>query len=135
MGGCPPTPPPPMPIFRPPPPPPMPIAPPPAPIVPPPAPIVATTSCPYDCNAGFSNWQRGWPAGKKAYCCRVFRKGCPPIPPPAPPSPIVTTSLPYDCNAGYHDCYHCLVKQWSVGKLAWCCQHMQRGCPTTAPPR
>merc|ERR1712026_613715 len=95
--------PPPMPVFRPPPPPP-------APIVPPPAPI-GTTSCPYDCNAGFSNWQRGWPAGKKAYCCRTFQKGCPPAPPPAP---IGTTSLPYDCNAGYHDCYHCLLKQWSV---------------------
>merc|ERR1711963_1096949 len=82
--GCPPTPPP-MPIFRPPPPPPPApiIVPPPAPIVPPPAPI-GTTSCPYDCNAGFSNWQKGWPAGKKAYCCRTAQKGCPPAPPPAP---------------------------------------------------
>jgi hypothetical protein len=55
-----------------------------------------------------------------------------PVPLPAPaPAPIVTTSLPYDCNAGYHGCYHCLIKQWSVSKLAWCCQHMGRGCPTT----
>merc|ERR1712056_163971 len=48
--GCPPTPPP-APIFRPPPPP---------PVVQP-----ITTSCPYDCNAGFSNWAKGWPIGKK----------------------------------------------------------------------
>merc|ERR1712154_130976 len=123
--GCPSTPPPPAPVSRPP-PPPAPIAPP-----PPPAPVF-TTSCPYDCNAGFSNWDRGWPAGKKAYCCRTARKGCPAV--PVGP-PVVTTSLPYDCNAGYHNCYHCLLKQWSVGKLAWCCQHMQRGCPTTAAPR
>merc|ERR1712154_678264 len=103
----------------------------PAPIAPP---IVqpVTTSCPYDCNAGYSNWERGWPAGKKAYCCQTAHRGCPPAPPAAP---LVTTSLPYDCNAGYHACYHCLLKQWSVGKLAWCCQHMGRGCPTTAAPR
>jgi len=132
--GCPPTPPP-APIFRPPPPPPVvqPIQPPPAPIAPPVVQPV-TTSCPYDCNAGFSNWAKGWPIGKKQYCCRTANKGCE-GPPPAPPGPVGTTSLPYDCNAGYHDCYHCLLKQWSVGKLAWCCQHMQRGCPTTLAPR
>merc|ERR1711963_1058396 len=104
------------------------------PIAPPPPPVpIGTTSCPYDCNAGFSNCARGWPAGKKAYCCRTANKGC--EAPPPPPAPVVTTSLPYDCNAGYHNCYHCLIKQWSVGKLAWCCQHLQRGCPTTAAPR
>merc|ERR1712217_804211 len=106
---------------------------PPAPIVPPVIQPV-TTSCPYDCNAGFSNWAKGWPIGKKQYCCRTANKGCE-GPPLAPPGPVGTTSLPYDCNAGYHDCYHCLLKQWSVGKLAWCCQHMQRGCPTTLAPR
>jgi hypothetical protein len=93
-----------------------------------------TTPCPYDCAAGFSNWQRGWSEGKKAFCCRTQGKGCPPTAPPTPPPPPApTTSLPYDCNAGYHGCYHCLIKQWSVSKLAWCCQHMGRGCPTAAP--
>jgi hypothetical protein len=46
-----------------------------------------------------------------------------------PPAPVVTTTLPFDCNAGWHHCYHCLIKQWSVGKLAWCCAHENRGCP------
>merc|ERR1712187_238233 len=90
-----------------------------------------TTPCPYDCAAGFSNWQKGWSEGKKAFCCSTQGKGCPPTAPPTPPPPPApTTSLPYDCNAGYHGCYHCLIKQWSVSKLAWCCQHMGRGCPT-----
>merc|ERR1712050_589494 len=102
------------------------------PTVPPPPPT--TTPCPYDCAAGFSNWQRGWSEGKKAFCCRTQGKGCPPTAPPTPPPPPApTTSLPYDCNAGYHGCYHCLIKQWSVSKLAWCCQHTGRGCPTAAP--
>merc|ERR1712039_305184 len=57
----------------------------------------------------------------KAFCCRTQGKGCPPTAPPTTPGPA--TSLPYDCNAGYHGCYHCLLKQWSVSKLAWCCQH------------
>merc|ERR1712186_312620 len=90
-----------------------------------------TTPCRYDCNEGFSNWQRGSSEGKKAFCCSTQGKACPPTAPPTPPP--ATTSLPYDCNAGYHGCYHCLIKQWSVSKLAWCCQHMGRGCPTAAP--
>lgn len=91
-----------------------------------------TTPCPYDCNAGFSNWERGWSGPKKIFCCAHFSKGCP-VTPPAPLPPAPTTSLPFDCNAGYHGCYHCLIKNWSIGKLAWCCQHMGRGCPTTPP--
>merc|ERR1712151_499363 len=75
---------------------------------PPPPPMPATTSCPYDCNAGYSNWEKGWPAGKKDYCCKTAHRGCSPA---ARPAPVVTTSLPYDCNAGYHNCYQCLLKQ------------------------
>merc|ERR1719242_2981382 len=139
--GCPttPAPPPPPPIMRPPPAPPPIVRPPPPPAVrpppppavaPPPAAPVGTTSCPYDCNAGYSNWEKGWPPGKKTYCCQTAHKGCPPA-----AAAAVTTSLPYDCDAGYHDCYQCLLKHWSVGKLAWCCSHTGRGCPTTAAPR
>lgn len=88
-------------------------------------PTPTTTPCKYDCNAGFSNWERGWSLGKKQFCCKTMGRGCPPSAP--------TTSLPFDCNSGYHGCYHCLIKNWSVGKLAWCCQHTNRGCPTTVP--
>merc|ERR1712232_1306638 len=91
--GCPTTPaPPPMPpVVR----PPVPAVPLP-PVAPPvpPAPV-GTTSCPYDCNAGFSNWEKGWPAGKKTYCCQTVHKGCP----PTPATVAATTSLPYDWNA------------------------------------
>merc|ERR1719401_1009422 len=51
-----------------------------------------TTPCRYDCNEGFSNWQRGWSEGKKAFCCATQGKACPPTAPPTPPPP--TTSLP-----------------------------------------
>merc|ERR1719436_1920183 len=53
-------------------PPPVPVTPP--PYVPPPVPVSqqimpVTTSCPFDCNAGFSNWQKGWSPAKKEFCC------------------------------------------------------------------
>merc|ERR1711862_642862 len=92
---------------------------------------ITTTSEPYCCKS------KGlWSLDKKAWCCKHYGAGCPTTAPPAPTPPTPpppTTSLPYDCNAGYHGCYHCLIKQWSVSKLAWCCQHMGRGCPTTPP--
>jgi len=31
---------------------------------------------PYDCNAGFNNWQAGWSAAKKDYCCTHAARGC-----------------------------------------------------------
>ncbi|CAK0819455.1 unnamed protein product [Prorocentrum cordatum] len=33
-------------------------------------------SDPYDCAAGFSNWQAGWSDGKKSWCCEHAQKGC-----------------------------------------------------------
>merc|ERR1719384_1838033 len=30
-----------------------------------------TSSEPYDCDAGFANWQAGWSVPKKEWCCRV----------------------------------------------------------------
>merc|ERR1712232_1416503 len=35
-----------------------------------------TTSLPYDCQAGVSNWQMGWSDPKKAWCCAHGGKGC-----------------------------------------------------------
>ena len=43
-------------------------------------------SPPFDCNAGFSNWQAGWWLPKKDWCCRHFEKGC---------------AAAGDCNAGF----------------------------------
>merc|ERR1712039_945241 len=43
-----------------------------------PPPVIQTTSStPYDCSAGFSNWQRGWSDGKKRWCCTHAARGCP----------------------------------------------------------
>jgi hypothetical protein len=41
-----------------------------------------------------------------------------------------TLAEAYDCNEDYSDCYDCMVKSWSTDKLAWCCKHEGRGCPT-----
>mmetsp|Transcript_124881 Transcript_124881/g.278812 ORF Transcript_124881/g.278812 Transcript_124881/m.278812 type:complete len:846 (+) Transcript_124881:122-2659(+) len=85
------------------------------------APAPTTSYCAYDCFAGYSNWQKGWSASKKVYCCAHEGRGC-----PAP----VTTSLPYDCNAGAANWRN----GWSERKKAWCCSHASRGCPTTTTP-
>lgn len=40
-------------------------------------PAVATTSPPFDCQAGFANWQQGWAPQKKGWCCQHAGRGCP----------------------------------------------------------
>jgi len=84
-----------------------------------PAPVV---SVPYDCDAGFANWQSGWSDGKKAWCCDHAGRGCVTAAP-------ATTSAPYDCDAGFAN----WQSGWSDGKKAWCCDHAGRGCVTAAP--
>merc|ERR1712187_228444 len=74
--------------------------------------IGCTTSPPYDCNAGYFNWNAGWSVGKKQWCCLHAQKGCP---------ATATTSLPYDCNEGYLN----WKAGWAVGKKNWCCLHEQ----------
>merc|ERR1711972_1117692 len=80
-----------------------------------------TTKLPYDCNAGFANWQAGWSEPKKVFCCHHIGKGCAP-PPPAP--------APYDCNAGFAN----WQAGWSEPKKSWCCQHQGKGCAATPCP-
>eukprot|EP00418_Pyrodinium_bahamense_P028895 CAMPEP_0179145710 /NCGR_PEP_ID=MMETSP0796-20121207/70320_1 /TAXON_ID=73915 /ORGANISM="Pyrodinium bahamense, Strain pbaha01" /LENGTH=512 /DNA_ID=CAMNT_0020846129 /DNA_START=27 /DNA_END=1565 /DNA_ORIENTATION=+ len=81
---------------------------------------VSTTSIPYDCLAGYANWETSWGAGKKRWCCHHRSRGCP-----------TSTAAPYDCIAGYANWEH----GWSSGKKAWCCKHGGRGCAgaTTTP--
>jgi hypothetical protein len=132
--------PPPPPTLPPTPPPPAPPVPPPPvpPVVPPVTTPAPTTHCPIDCTAGYNDlgpmqWVKGWSAAKKIYCCKTAQRGCPSqLPPPSgiPPSgePPKPDTFHYDCNAGYHNCYHCLVLQWSPAKLKFCCDTQQRGC-------
>jgi hypothetical protein len=77
---------------------------------PPPAP----PSEPYDCNAGYSNWEAGWSPDKKEWCCSNKQMGCP-----------ETSSKPYDCDAGYSN----WEAGWSHEKKEWCCANEQKGCP------
>merc|ERR1719387_1538911 len=147
--GCPtpPPPPPPPPTLPPPPPPPPTTLPPPPPTLPPPPPPPpptlpppppTTTHCPFDCNAGYNDlgplqWVKGWSGAKKVYCCQTVQKGCPSeLPPPSglPPSGAAPEpdNFQFDCNAGYHECYHCLVLQWSPAKLQYCCKTENKGC-------
>mmetsp|Transcript_101706 Transcript_101706/g.265251 ORF Transcript_101706/g.265251 Transcript_101706/m.265251 type:complete len:947 (+) Transcript_101706:44-2884(+) len=64
-------------------------------------------SDPYDCAAGFSNWQAGWSDGKKSWCCEHAQKGCEqpaekqqkPPPPPAGCSRLCWRSSGRPCAA------------------------------------
>jgi len=39
-------------------------------------PSVEVTSVPFDCEAGYSNWQHGWSPMKQNYCCSTVSRGC-----------------------------------------------------------
>merc|ERR1712110_633705 len=114
----------------------------PVPAPPAPAPVITTSSCPYDCNAGYDEWPmqwvKGWGGAKKVYCCRTAGRGCASeLPPPSgiPPSglPPAADTGPYDCVAGYHPVYTCLEKHWSANKLNWCCNKKGKGCKSNTP--
>jgi len=82
------------------------------------------TSLPYDCMAGFQNWQKGWSISKKAWCCTHQQKGCAPKTTTPPP----TTALPYDCDAGIQNA----AAGWSDAKNSYCCAKFQKGCAAPA---
>ncbi|CAK0837205.1 unnamed protein product [Prorocentrum cordatum] len=68
-------------------------------------------SKPFDCHAGFSNWEAGWSADKKSWCCDHEHKGC------------SGTSEPYDCEAGFNN----WQAGWSGDKKRWCCSKEREG--------
>jgi hypothetical protein len=126
------------------------------PVTPPPTPPPTPGGSvdPFNCATGVESL---WGADKKAWCCRVHHKGCPPTPPPAttlpptlpptmpptlpptapptapPPPPIVIPTPPprpadpYNCADGFAN----WMAGWSVGKKAWCCHVHGKGCPQT----
>jgi len=77
--------------------------------------VQASTSLPFDCQAGFWNWQKGWSGSKKSWCCSNANRGCAPV----------TTSEPYDCDAAFNN----WKAAWSVSKKTYCCSHHGKGCP------
>jgi hypothetical protein len=76
--------------------------------------VQLTTSEPFDCEAGYWNWEKGWSDSKKHWCCDIKSRGC----------PKVTTSLPFDCQAGLSN----WQDGWSLSKKTWCCAHVNKGC-------
>merc|ERR1719346_687888 len=101
-----------------------------------------TTTQPYDCNAGYANWEAGWSTGKKSWCCEKFGKACDPYDcsytnvdtwqpskkayccPKTGKGCPTTTSVPYDCNAGYAN----WEAGWPTGKKSWCCEKFGKAC-------
>eukprot|EP00931_Biecheleriopsis_adriatica_P043650 TRINITY_DN2494_c0_g1_i1.p1 TRINITY_DN2494_c0_g1~~TRINITY_DN2494_c0_g1_i1.p1 ORF type:complete len:569 (+),score=87.89 TRINITY_DN2494_c0_g1_i1:69-1775(+) len=75
---------------------------------------------PFDCEAGYWNWEKGWSTSKKHYCCDKEGRGC----------PKRRKDLPYDCTAGFYN----WRAGWSMAKKQWCCRHEDRGCPTIVHP-
>jgi hypothetical protein len=73
-----------------------------------------TTPAPFDCDAGLVNWEMGWSAEKKTWCCDNEAKGC---------------GL-FDCQAGFSN----WERGWSEEKKVWCCTEDGVGCTTTPPP-
>merc|ERR1719461_796511 len=81
-----------------------------------------------------------WAADKKAWCCRIHHRGCPPTAPPPmpivpPPMPIVPPPMPILPPARPADPYNCAdgfanwQAGWSVPKKQWCCRVHGKGCP------
>lgn len=95
------------------------------PFVPPmivPTTFPAVPADPFDCAAGFANWQSGWSVAKKQWCCEHHHRGCPGS---GGCVTSATTSPPFDCNAGFAN----WMNGWSIAKKAWCCANAGKACP------
>eukprot|EP00419_Tripos_fusus_P041548 CAMPEP_0172790582 /NCGR_PEP_ID=MMETSP1074-20121228/208037_1 /TAXON_ID=2916 /ORGANISM="Ceratium fusus, Strain PA161109" /LENGTH=452 /DNA_ID=CAMNT_0013627633 /DNA_START=54 /DNA_END=1412 /DNA_ORIENTATION=+ len=76
----------------------------------------ATSTKPFDCQAGYTHWERGWSTFKKTWCCENEKRGC--------ESKDKQTWQAYDCDAGLPNWKH----GWSESKKKWCCKREQKGC-------
>mmetsp|Transcript_62078 Transcript_62078/g.161272 ORF Transcript_62078/g.161272 Transcript_62078/m.161272 type:complete len:248 (-) Transcript_62078:30-773(-) len=98
-----------------------------------------TSSVSYDCAADLANWETGWSARKKEWCCKRESRGCGGAAAPSgavePPTVFEGTgeaaedsrSSRYDCDAELWDS----EANWSVTKRSWCCEHLAKGCPAS----
>jgi hypothetical protein len=69
--------------------------------------VPANATEPFDCDAGFANWEKGWSEPKKEWCCKEKSMGC-----------------PFDCDAGVDN----WENGWSEDKKEFCCEHTDVGC-------
>jgi len=89
--------------------------------------LVTTSSAPYDCVTGFSDFERAWSAGRKAWCCIHAHRACPVtsfVETSVAPR-LLSTVQPYDCNDVLP------LMQWCEQQRKWCCERQGVGCPTT----
>jgi len=99
------------------------------PPAPAPWPAPAAPSEPFDCEAGFSNWEGGWSDAKKDWCCKNKGKptcevaGAAPGPAAAPGGPDLPA--PFDCDTGHGGNSE---EDWSYWKREWCCENAGSGC-------
>jgi len=96
--------------------------------------VPPASSLPFDCDAGYWNWEKGWSEPKKHWCCDYRNRGCPhmtpaPAPPVIAPPPVFHSSKAYDCQAGLSNAQ----AGWSSGKKSWCCAVHKVGCPMSQP--
>lgn len=74
----------------------------------------SSTSVPYDCDAGLTDWKRGWSLLKKDWCCENRFVGC----------PTQKMASPYDCEPSPNN----WKDGWSTSKRNWCCKVQSQGC-------
>jgi len=79
-----------------------------------------TSTKPFDCESGYTHWERGWSKFKKTWCCENEKRGC--------ESKDKRTWQAYDCDAGLPNWKH----GWSENKKDWCCKREQKGCEHVA---
>merc|ERR1712045_1003921 len=115
---------------------------------PPPTPPPTPPRTPPAAPQGPVDPENSWHADKKAWCCRIHHRGCPPTAPP-PPRPIILPPVqpiappvqpiippvmpiaparpadPYNCADGWAN----WQAGWSVPKKEWCCRVHGKGCP------
>eukprot|EP00428_Durinskia_dybowskii_P011689 CAMPEP_0170223976 /NCGR_PEP_ID=MMETSP0116_2-20130129/11689_1 /TAXON_ID=400756 /ORGANISM="Durinskia baltica, Strain CSIRO CS-38" /LENGTH=363 /DNA_ID=CAMNT_0010474681 /DNA_START=52 /DNA_END=1143 /DNA_ORIENTATION=- len=94
-----------------------------------------TTTVPFDCNAGWANWEAGWSAPKKEWCCERYGKACDPFDCNfANPDMWPQSKKDYCCSKAGKGCYDCnsavehWENAWSSKKKEYCCQHGGKGC-------
>mmetsp|Transcript_89701 Transcript_89701/g.187352 ORF Transcript_89701/g.187352 Transcript_89701/m.187352 type:complete len:433 (-) Transcript_89701:361-1659(-) len=66
----------------------------------------------YECEVGYSHWQRAWSLDKKEWCCQNEGRGC-----------VETGGDKYDCLKQVEH-----AEKWSAGKKAFCCDAEGIGC-------
>lgn len=87
--------------------------------------------CPkLDCHAGYDNWERGWSAGKKVWCCKRFSRGCSKARGQARSVTHPTsTQYKFDCSTTPGAAIDKVVESWSDEQREWCCWRVNKGCP------